>query len=137
MYLHDTFIDGDADSQAVGVGRESRRPCAQLPPGRRMLKSLVLRGVATFTRPAREVRRSTYLVPHRTMAVAACSSKLGKTFGVVSDPGLGGTPRHWLMHPGPLESHLNLSPNLVPLSTPAFARACALRGHAKHAGAPR
>ena len=59
------------------------------------------------------------------MAVAACSSRLGKTFGVVTDPGLGRVLRQSSMHPGPLESHLNLTTNTVPSSTPAFARACA------------
>ncbi len=74
------------------------------------------------------------------MAVAACSSKLGKTFGVVSDPGLGGALRQSSMHPGPLESQLKLTPNTVPSSTPAFARACAHAGRvrdATRAGATR
>lgn len=71
------------------------------------------------------------------MAVAVCSSKPGKTFGVVSDPGLGGALRHWLMHPAPLESHLKLTTNTVPSSTPAFARACAHAGRVTRAGATR
>jgi hypothetical protein len=44
------------------------------------------------------------------MAGAARSSGPGKTFGVVSDPGLGGTLRRWLMHPGPLEPRLETLP---------------------------
>jgi cation:H+ antiporter len=40
------------------------------------------------------------------MAVAACSSRPGKTFGVVSDPGLGRAPRQSSMHPGPLDIRL-------------------------------
>ena len=40
------------------------------------------------------------------MAVAACSSKPGKTFGVVTDPGLGRLLRQSSKHPGPLESRL-------------------------------
>ena len=71
------------------------------------------------------------------MAVAACSSKPGKTFGVVSDPGLGGALRQRLMHPGPLESHLNLTPNTVPPPTPAFARACTYRERVSREGASR
>ena len=67
------------------------------------------------------------------MAVAACSSKLGKTFGVVSDPGLGGTLRQSSKHPGPLESRLKLTPNTVPSSTPAFTRACAFAMRARDA----
>ena len=73
------------------------------------------------------------------MAVAACSSKLGKTFGVVSDPGRGGALRQSSMHPGPLESHLKLTPKNVLSSTPSFAQACAC-AHAKRiarAGAAR
>ena len=69
------------------------------------------------------------------MAVAACSSKLGKTFGVVSDPGRGGALRQSSMHPGPLESHLKLTPDTVPSSTPAFVRACALVRRVTRAGA--
>ena len=60
---------------------------------------------------------------HRTVAVAAQSmTALGKTFGVVSDPGLGGTLRHWLLHPGPLESPLKLIHKIVPSSLSALAR---------------
>ncbi len=77
----------------------------QAQPHPPMLKSPVLRGVATSTRfhEAREVRRSTCLVPHRTMVGAARGSGLGKTFGAASDPGPGGMVRHRLMHPGSLE----------------------------------
>ena len=71
------------------------------------------------------------------MAVAACSSRPGKTFGVVSDPGLGAALRQSSMHPGPLESHLKHSPNTVPSSTPAFARACAPAGRVTRSGASR
>jgi len=45
------------------------------------------------------------------MAVAACSSKLGKTFGVATDPGLGRLLRQSSMHPGPLEIQLERQNN--------------------------